>query len=41
MTKWHSAKEVPNYQEWIVTEWYDGEDGEFKYDTDYLYSSIY
>ena len=26
MTKWYSTKEVPNYEEWILTEWYD-EDG--------------
>lgn len=38
MTKWHSAKEVPNPDEWIVTKWYDGEDGEFKYETDFLYT---
>lgn len=40
MTKWHSAKEAPNYHEWIVTKWYDGEDGGLKYDTDYLYSFV-
>ena len=39
MTKWHSAKEVPNPEEWLLTKWYDGEDGEFKYETDYLFSS--
>lgn len=27
MTKWYSAKEAPNYEEWILTEWYDGDDG--------------
>ena len=41
MTKWYSAKEVPNYEEWILTEWYDGDDGGLKYETDYLYSFIY
>ena len=30
MTKWHSTKEVPNYEEWILTEWYDGDDGGMK-----------
>lgn len=35
MTKWHSVKEVPIPEEWILTQWYDGEDGEFKYETDY------
>lgn len=25
MTKWYSEKQVPNYHEWIVTEWYDEE----------------
>ena len=24
MTKWYFAKEVPDLYEWIVTEWYDG-----------------
>ena len=41
MTKWYSAKEVPNYEEQILTEWYDGDDGGLKYETDYLYSFIY
>lgn len=27
MTKWYSVKEAPNYEEWILTEWYDGDDG--------------
>lgn len=26
MTKWYSVKEAPNYEEWILTEWYDGDD---------------
>lgn len=39
MTNWHSAKEVPNPEEWLLTKWYDREDGEFKYETDYLFSS--
>ena len=38
---WHPTKEVPNYEEWILTEWYDGDDGGIKYETDYLYSFIY
>ena len=25
MTKWYSVKEAPNYEEWILTEWYDGD----------------
>ena len=36
-----TAKEAPNYEEWILTEWYDGDDGGLKYETDYLYSFIY
>lgn len=38
MTKWYSAKEAPNYEEWILTEWYDGG---LKYEADYLYSFVY
>lgn len=38
MTKWYSVKEAPNYEEWILTEWYDGDDGGLKYEADYLYS---
>ena len=41
MTKWYSAKEVPNYEEWILTEWYDEDYEGPKYETDYLYSFIY
>ena len=41
MTKWYSAKEAPNYEEWILTEWYDGDDGCIKYDADYLYCLVY
>ena len=41
MTKWYSAKEAPNYHEWILTEWYDGDDGGLKYEADYLYSFVY
>lgn len=41
MTKWYSAKEAPNYEEWILTEWYDGDDGGIKYEADYLYSFVY
>jgi len=41
MTKWYSAKEAPNYEEWILTEWYDGDDGGLKYEADYLYSFVY
>ena len=26
MTKWHSAKESPDLYEWIVAEWYDGDE---------------
>lgn len=33
MTKWYSAKEAPNYEEWILTEWYDG--NESLYEDDY------
>lgn len=40
MTKWYSAKEAPNYEEWILTEWYDGDDGGLKYEADYLYSLV-
>lgn len=36
-TKWHSAKEAPNYEEWIIIEWYDKDDGGTKYETNYLY----
>lgn len=36
-TKWHLAKEAPNYEEWIVIEWYDKDDGGTKYETNYLY----
>ena len=32
MTKWYSVKEAPNYEEWILTEWYDGDDGGLKYE---------
>ena len=35
MTKWHSAKESPDLYEWIVVEWYDGDEKEYKYETDY------
>lgn len=38
---WHPAKEVPNYKEWILTKWYDEDDGGFKYEVDYLYSFVY
>lgn len=41
MTKWYSAKEAPNNEEWILTEWYDGDDGCLKYEADYLYSFVY
>ena len=41
MTKWYSAKEAPYLYEWIVAEWYDGDEKEYKYETDYLYSFIY
>ena len=41
MTKWYPAKEAPNYEEWILTEWYDGDDGGLKYEADYLYSFVY
>ena len=41
MTKWYSAKEAPDLYEWIVAEWYDGNEKEYKYETDYLYSFIY
>ena len=41
MTKWYSAKEAPNYKEWILTEWYDGDDGCLKSEADYLYSFVY
>lgn len=34
MTKWYSVKEAPNYEEWILTEWYDGDDGGLKYEAD-------
>ena len=34
---WHPAKEAPNYEEWILTEWYDEDDGGIKYEADYLY----
>ena len=30
MTKWHSAKEAPDIYEWIVVEWYDGDEKEYK-----------
>ena len=35
MTKWHSAKEDPDLYEWIVVEWYDGDEKEYKYETDF------
>ena len=35
MIKWHSAKESPDLYEWIVTEWYDGDEKEYKYETDF------
>lgn len=35
MTKWHSAKESPDLYEWIVAEWYDGDEKEYKYETDF------
>lgn len=35
------CKEAPNYEEWILTEWYDGDDGGLKYEADYLYSFVY
>ena len=41
MTKWHSAKEAPNYEEWILIEWYDEDDGGLKYEADYLYAFVY
>lgn len=41
MTKWYSAKEAPNYEEWILIEWYDGDDGGLKYEADYLYAFVY
>lgn len=41
MTKWYSAKEAPNYKEWIVIERYDEDDGDLKYETDYLYTFVY
>lgn len=28
MTKWYSAKEAPDLYEWIVAEWYDGDEKE-------------
>ena len=41
MTKWYSAKEAPNYEEWILIEWYDEDDGGLKYEADYLYAFVY
>ena len=41
MTKWYSAKEAPNYEEWILIEWYDEDDGGLKYEADYLYTFVY
>ena len=41
MTKWYSAKEAPNCKEWILTEWYDGDEGCIKYKADYLYAFVY
>ena len=38
---WHSAKEAPNYEEWILTEWYDEDDGGIKYEADYLQCFVY
>ena len=35
MTKWYSTKEAPDLYEWIVTEWYDGNEKEYKYETDF------
>ena len=35
MTKWHSAKEAPDIYEWIVAEWYDSDEKEYKYETDF------
>ena len=35
MNKWHSAKEAPDIYEWIVVEWYDGDEKEYKYETDF------
>lgn len=35
MTKWYSAKEAPDLYEWIVAEWYDGDEKEYKYETDF------
>lgn len=35
MAKWYSVKEAPDLYEWIVTEWYDGNEKEYKYETDF------
>ena len=35
MAKWYSVKEAPDLYEWIVTEWYDGDEKEYKYETDF------
>ena len=30
MTKWYSAKEAQDLYEWIVAEWYDSDEKEYK-----------
>ena len=40
MTKWHYAKEAPNLYEWIVAEWYDSDEKEYKYETDFGTPSV-
>ena len=40
MTKWHSTKEVPDLYEQVLTEYYDGKDKEYKYETDYHSLSV-
>ena len=35
MTKWYSTKEAPDLYEWIVAEWYDSDEKEYKYETDF------
>ena len=37
---WYPAKEVPNYEEWILTEWYDVDEKEYKYEIDFGTPSV-
>ena len=37
---WHPAKEAPDLYEWIIAEWYDSDEKEYKYETDFDTPSV-